>query len=116
MNSSGNHPRRDILYSKKVRAGKRTYYFDVKLTRSQDFYLTITESKSLKGENEENPVFERHKLFIYKEDLNKFNRGLTEALDYIKTNQKQEMKDVNAGKEKNDTGSSGFTDLEFEDL
>jgi len=72
----------DSVYSKRVKAGKRrTYFFDVKATRGNDFYLTITESR--KRFNEDS--YERHKIFLYKEDFNKFLKGLTEAVDYVKT-------------------------------
>lgn len=72
----------ESVYSKRIKAGKRrTYFFDVKATRGNDFYLTITESR--KRFNEES--YERHKIFLYKEDFNKFLKGLTEAVDYVKT-------------------------------
>lgn len=73
---------REEVFSKKVRAGKRTYFFDVKTTRSNDYYLTITESKK----RLEDGVFIKHKIFLYKEDFEKFADGLTEAVDYIKAN------------------------------
>jgi Protein of unknown function (DUF3276) len=77
-----NEKKMDSVYSKRIKAGKRrTYFFDVKATRSNDFYLTITESR--KRFNEE--TYERHKIFLYKEDFNKFLKGLTEAVDYVKT-------------------------------
>src|SRR3978361_683160 len=70
------------VYSKRIRAGKRrTYFFDVRATRSNDYYLTITESR--KKFNEDG--YDRHKLFLYKEDFNKFLKALTEAIDYVKT-------------------------------
>lgn len=74
--------RQDSVYSKTVRAGKiRTYFFDVRQTRSEDFYLTITESKRrFNGQG-----YERHNLHLYKEDFNKFIEGLQEAIDHIKT-------------------------------
>src|ERR1700761_9580362 len=74
---------REEVFSKKVRAGKRTYFFDVKATRSNDYYVTITESKK----RLEDGVFIKHKIFLYKEDFEKFTEGLTEIIDYIKTNQ-----------------------------
>ncbi|MGB4774526.1 MAG: DUF3276 family protein [Daejeonella sp.] len=74
---------RDEVFSKKVRAGKRTYFFDVKATRSNDYYVTITESKK----RLEDGVFIKHKIFLYKEDFEKFAEGLKEAVDYVKTNQ-----------------------------
>lgn len=70
------------VYSKKVRAGKRrTYFFDVRTTKGNDYYLTITESK--KRFNEE--TYDRHKIFIYKEDFMKFIQALEETVDHIKT-------------------------------
>jgi len=72
---------RDDIFSKAVRAGKRTYFFDVKSTRGNDLYLTITESK--KHFKDGTPSYEKHKLFLYKEDFEKFKDGLTEALDKI---------------------------------
>src|SRR3954471_7280502 len=74
----------DAFFSKRIRAGKRTYYFDVKATRANDYYLTITESKRKPGESEDRPFFEKHKLFLYKEDFEKFTEGLNESLQYIR--------------------------------
>ena len=75
---------RDEIYSAKVKAGKRTYFFDVKSTRSNDYYLTITESKKRLGK-EGKVFYEKHKIFLYKEDFNKFIKALGEAVDYVKT-------------------------------
>ena len=74
---------REEVFSKKVRAGKRTYFFDVKATRSNDYYVTITESKK----RLEDGVFIKHKIFLYKEDFEKFAEGLKETTEYIKANQ-----------------------------
>ncbi|MBM3402214.1 MAG: DUF3276 family protein [Bacteroidetes bacterium] len=74
---------REEVFSKKVRAGKRTYFFDVKATRSNDYYVTITESKK----RLEDGVFIKHKIFLYKEDFEKFTEGLKETTDYIKAHQ-----------------------------
>ena len=74
---------REEVFSKKVRAGKRTYFFDVKATRSGDYYLTLTESKK----RLEDGVFVKHKIFLYKEDFEKFTEGLTETVAYIKSHQ-----------------------------
>jgi len=74
----------DEVFSKPVRAGKRTYFFDVKATRNKDLYLSITESKRHIDE-EGRFTFEKHKIFLYKEDLNKFTEGLNEVVDYIKS-------------------------------
>ena len=72
----------ESVYSKRIRAGKRrTYFFDVRATRGNDYYLTITESR--KRFNEDG--YDRHKIFLYKEDFNKFIKALNEAVDYVKT-------------------------------
>jgi len=116
MYNSENQPQRDIHYSKKIRAGKRTYYFDVKSTRNSDLYLTITESKRMPGESEENPIFEKHKLFLYKEDFEKFANGLTDVLQYIKqnTSKTEPLKDNESNGESQ--GGTNYTDVNFDDL
>ena len=82
MAYENNDKRMESVYSKRIRAGKRrTYFFDVRATRSNDYYLTITESR--KKFNEDG--YDRHKIFLYKEDFNKFLKALTEAVDYVKT-------------------------------
>ncbi|HEY3403443.1 MAG TPA: DUF3276 family protein [Ohtaekwangia sp.] len=73
---------RDEIYSAKVKAGKRTYFFDVKSTRSNDYYLTITESK--KRFKEDGFSYEKHKIFLYKEDFNKFIEALTNTVNHVK--------------------------------
>lgn len=83
--------RKDEIFSNAVRAGKRTYFFDVKATRGDDYYLTITESKK-KFTDEGKFHFEKHKLFLYKEDFEKFADGLKDAIDFI-----QEKKGVYEG-------------------
>ena len=91
MNDFDNLPQNDIHFSKKIRAGKRTYYFDVKSTRSNDYYLTITESKRIHGEGHEPSSFQKHKLFLFKEDFEKFTNGLTEVLEHIRTYSAEEL-------------------------
>src|SRR5574339_823544 len=77
-----NDKKMESIYSKRIRAGKRrTYFFDVRATRGNDYYLTITESR--KRFNDDG--YDRHKIFLYKEDFNKFIKALTEAVDYVKT-------------------------------
>src|ERR671926_1299137 len=72
----------ESVYSKRIRAGKRrTYFFDVRATRSNDYFLTITESRKRFNDN----GYDRHKIFLYKEDFNKFIKALGEAVDYVKT-------------------------------
>ncbi|HEY8401879.1 MAG TPA: DUF3276 family protein [Cytophagaceae bacterium] len=70
-------------YSQRVRAGKRTYFFDIKATRSNDYYLTITESK--RRFKDEGYFYEKHKIFLYKEDFDKFLEALKGTVDYVKT-------------------------------
>lgn len=72
------------VYSQRVRAGKRTYFFDVKETRSSDFYLTITESKKRYKDDGEGFTYEKHKIFLYKEDFNKFVKALNQSVNHIK--------------------------------
>lgn len=72
----------DSVYSTKVRAGKRrTYFFDVRQTKGEDFFVTITESTKKFN----SPSFERHKIFLYKEDFNRFMEGLNDAVNHVKT-------------------------------
>ena len=73
---------RDEIFSEKVKAGKRTYFFDVKATRSNDYYLTITESK--KRFKEDGFTYEKHKIFLYKEDFNKFLEALNNTVEHVK--------------------------------
>ena len=76
---------RDILFSKAVKAGKRIYYLDVKENRKGDLFLAITESKKIiTGEGDNTKVrFEKHKIFLYKEDFEKFMKGMNETINYI---------------------------------
>ena len=76
---------RDEIYSEKVKAGKRTYFFDVKSTRSNDYYLTITESKKRYNKDDEGFTYEKHKIFLYKEDFNKFVEALNNTVNHVKT-------------------------------
>tara|TARA_S200000501_G_C20860606_1_gene759597 strand:- start:3500 stop:3814 length:315 start_codon:yes stop_codon:yes gene_type:complete len=73
---------RDELYSERVRAGKRTYFFDVRSTRGGDYYVTITESK--KVFNDEGFYYQKHKIFLYKEDFNKFQDAMNSTLGHVK--------------------------------
>ena len=82
-------------YSRKVRAGKRTYFFDVRATRNGDFFMTITESKKKHNDS----GFENHKVFIYKEDFHKFVHALKEGLEHIHTNlNEMDIQDINTPK------------------
>ena len=82
MAYENNDKKMESIYSKRIRAGKRrTYFFDVRATRGNDYYLTITESRKRFDDN----GYDRHKVFLYKEDFNKFIKALNEAVDYVKT-------------------------------
>ena len=82
MAYENNDKKMESVYSKRIRAGKRrTYFFDVRETRGNDYYLTITESRK----RFDSDGYDRHKIFLYKEDFNKFIKGLGEAIDHVKT-------------------------------
>jgi hypothetical protein len=82
VNYDNNEKKQESVYSTRIRAGKRrTYFFDVRATRANDYFLTITESRKRFDDN----GYDRHKVFLYKEDFNKFLKALTEALDFVKT-------------------------------
>ncbi|MBE9467105.1 MAG: DUF3276 family protein [Bacteroidetes bacterium] len=106
-----NERERDEIFSKAIRAGRRTYFFDVKATRKNDYYLTITESKK-QFDQDGRFHFEKHKLFLYKEDFEKFAEGLTEVVDYIKETQPQIIEESEEEKQL----INEFTNLKFEDL
>ncbi|HAH22687.1 MAG TPA: DNA-binding protein, partial [Prolixibacteraceae bacterium] len=114
------------IYSKAVRAGKRTYFFDVKSTRRDEFYLTITESKK-RFEQDGNFHFEKHKIFLYREDFEKFVDGLQEVISYIDLNQgaeydsavPSEFEEANTNNLNNleVVGSEkDYTNIDFDDL
>ncbi len=99
------------VYSKVVRAGKRTYFFDVKSTKGNDLYLTITESKKVMN-NDGSESFQKHKLFLYKEDFEKFQDGLDEVLSKI--NSLKENDETYA--ESSEDSVEKFAEVSFEDL
>lgn len=73
----------EIVYSRAIKAGKRIYYLDVRKARNNDLYLSITESKRRQAEGEEAPSFEKHKLFLYKEDFAHFMEGMQDVIGYV---------------------------------
>ena len=108
---------REEIHSKAVRAGKRTYFFDVKATRRNDYYLTITESK--KRFNRDGKYFyEKHKLFLYKEDFDKFADSLNEVIAFIRDANPQpiELEEDVKTVQQNTVTEKDFTSVEFEDL
>lgn len=98
------------VYSKVVRAGKRTYFFDVKSTKGNDLYITMTESKKSFVDGRE--TYQKHKIFLYKEDFEKFKDGLVEAIDKI-----EELNDSGDYTSENEIDSiKDYTEVSFEDL
>jgi hypothetical protein len=112
MEEFGNHEiRKEEVFSRVIRAGKRTYFFDVKATRSGENYLTITESKR-RFDNEQGKFFyEKHKIFLYKEDFEKFMAGLNEVMHFVETGEKPE-----GSEDEPVSGEEHHTDLDFDDL
>jgi hypothetical protein len=103
-----NYADKDEIFSKAVRAGKRTYFFDVKSTKNNDLYLTITERKR-HYEQDGSFQIEKHKIFLYKEDFEKFSEGLSEVIDFIKTNFENII-------ESNLVEDENLSKVEFDDL
>lgn len=102
---------REEIHSKAVRAGKRTYFFDVKATKRNDYYLTITESKK-RFNRDGRFYYEKHKIFLYKEDFDKFMEGLAESIEYIKVANPVIISDTDLTEEVGEE----FVAVEFEDL
>jgi hypothetical protein len=120
LNGSEEKIQKEEIFTRVVRAGKRTYFFDVKATRKEDYYLTITESKKRLGK-EGKFFYEKHKIFLYKEDFEKFTEGLKDAVTYI-DNGRDEVKaavpvpEVKTSDEKQNLTAEEFTNIEFDDL
>ena len=113
-----NNDHQGDIFAIAVRAGKRTYFFDVRSTRSNDYYLTITESKKRIGDDG-SPFFEKHKIFLYREDFQKFVDGLNEAINHVGTLKPFEHpapSENHSAPDTNPTDSSSYSDLNFDDL
>jgi len=111
---------KEEIFTRVVRAGKRTYFFDVKATRKDDFYLTITESKKRLGK-EGKVFYEKHKIFLYKEDFEKFAEGLTDVVSYIDNGQPEyiapvQSEHVQPAEVTPAVAAEEFTNVEFDDL
>ena len=100
---------KEEIFSRAVKAGKRTYFFDVKTTSNDKLYITITESKRRIDPATGKYSFEKHKLFLYKEDFEKFANGLSDVIDFIETGQQPPLRDENLLEEEH-------VNLSFEDL
>jgi hypothetical protein len=110
---------RQEIYSNVIRAGKRTYFFDVKSTRNNEYYLTITESKK-KYTDKGQFHYEKHKIFLYQEDFDKFSESLEDVIRYIKDNQPADQP-VESDKEEveveqNEDSGKDYKNLDFEDI
>ena len=103
---------KDIVYSQAIKAGKRIYYLDVKMNRKEELFLAITESKKVvTGEGDGAQVnFEKHKIFLYKEDLDKFQKGLEQAISYIR----QQQSDTPVIEEQDDTSTIMLSEAPLE--
>jgi hypothetical protein len=110
---------REEIFSRAVRAGKRTYFFDVKATVGEEYYITITESKRRFNNEQGKFFYEKHKLFLYKEDFDKFANGLSDVIEYIRTGQAPERAEIlseNLVEDEPDDNKKSPRSLEFEDL
>lgn len=105
MDSSTPKERQEELFSKSVKAGKRTYFFDVKATKGNDLYITLTESKKVFSNGEEQ--FQKHKIFLYKEDFEKVLEGLQETIEKVKELQNKSVET---------NSNNSISDISFEDL
>ncbi len=113
--TDGDNVDRQEIFSQTVRAGKRTYFFDVKATRNNDYYLTITESKK-RFNKEGKQYFEKHKVFLYKEDFEKFSDGLTEVISYINSTQPAQTDPDKTSEDQGKELTESFTNVSFDDL
>lgn len=120
INGNNEKNLKEEIYTKVVRAGKRTYFFDVKATRKDDYYLTITESKKRLGK-EGKIFYEKHKIFLYKEDFEKFADGLDDAVTFISSGRdliktETTLSEEAIKQEPVDLSSREFTNIDFDDL
>ncbi len=110
---------REEIFSRAIRAGKRTYFFDVKSTIGDELYITITESKRRFNNDQGKFFYEKHKLFLYKEDFDKFANGLSDVVEFIRTGKAPERVDAipDAISEEDPEGANNtHRSIEFEDL
>lgn len=109
---------REEIFSRAVRAGKRTYFFDVKATAGNEQYLTITESKRRFNNEQGKFIYEKHKLFLYREDFDKFFRGLNDTIEFIRTGKAPELpyEELDKGQDDDFKEVRSSSDISFEDL
>jgi hypothetical protein len=110
---------RGEIFSRAIRAGKRTYFFDVKATVGEEYYITITESKRRFNNEQGKFFYEKHKLFLYKEDFDKFATGLSDAVEFIRTGKapyRPELENETFEERRGSNNGPRKTSFEFEDL
>ncbi len=116
--SDSNFNEQDEIFSQVLRAGRRTYFFDVRATKAEDYYLTITESK--KFTNDDGSFhYKKHKIYLYKEDFTEFNEMLKSATDYILQEKGEEViseRHQSDYVKPSENGDSNFTDVDFDDI
>lgn len=113
MEEFENREQKDEVFSRAIRAGKRTYFFDVKATKFDEYYITITESKRRFDNNLNKFTYEKHKLFLYKEDFEKFIEGLTETIRFCNDGNNPEGVELQEVGEPSKT--SEIEDFDFDD-
>lgn len=116
---------KDEIFSKVQRAGRRTYFFDVRATKSDDYYITITESKKF-TEEDGSFHYKKHKIYLYKEDFSEFKQNLEEMMTYVidqkgeevisERHQKDFKRETNHSSEESSTSVNSFTDIDFDDI
>lgn len=116
MDDSVNKYSNEDSFSKAVRAGKRTYFFDVKSTKAGEHYLTITESKKRYDQQTGKVFYEKHKLFLYQEDFEKFHTAIAQSFEFIKTGEYPQSYIQEMEEEKRRKEERSFTDINFDDL
>ncbi len=114
MEESDNKERREEIFSRAIRAGKRTYFFDVKATRANEKYITVTESKRRFNNDQGKFFYEKHKIFLYKEDFEKFANGLTEVINFITSGEEPTEEPVEAPVVMEEPKTIEFEDLASE--
>jgi len=111
MGGNEDFEKKDEIYSRVIRAGKRTYFLDVKSTKNDDYYLTVTESKKV-FQKDGRFKYEKHKIFLYREDFDKFVDGMNDVINFIKEEKGEPERRVY----EEPVLESEFTDISFEDL
>lgn len=105
---------KEILYSKAIKAGKRIYYLDVKKNLKEDLFLAITESKKVQAKDSSSVTFEKHKIFLYREDFDKFVDGLMDVIGYVKSHKGEASRPEEAAPKSEDTAAEPDSDIKLD--